>query len=817
MTILKIFLKDVRNVLKNKVAIGIVIGLCIIPSLYTWITLKANWNPYVDTGNVPVAVVNNDAGTIINNKIVNFGTMTVNQLAHNNTIKWTFVGQAVANQGLKDGQYYAMIEIPSDFSQDLQTIYTGNPVKPDLIYKVNQKTNAIAAKITDLASNQLQEQIKQTFFDNVNQAILTEGNTIGKKIETNKPMILEVKNVIAQTNNNIGNIINNVSSSNQNVKQLSAYLTTLRGNLPQITSELTRLQGVVKSSQDLIKSTQNNLNSLKSNIDSINNSMTNANNTLVQNINTLKQTVASQVALTNQAIADANAANKEAEKNADENTNKAKQAVNGAKSPIQNGVKVAKDATDGAKTVVGGVNNIADKGKAAADKAINTVNQNTPENVKKVVDKYLNKDEINKDKEIINNAMQANKQLENFLTSAANLLNTLSQLTDNNSFENIIQILNNMETLVNDQYNKLSNLNNSLSNTANITADSVNQKLGEIEGLSNDLTQLLNNFATQYATSVDGSIAKANTNLTESLNNVNGILDASSQMIPELKAIANVGISTSDMSIQKTNELSNKLQSLNNNLEALRQKTENLNNNDLNNLINVLNKNPQQLASLLSSPVGVNVQELYGMSIFGIGLAPFYTVLSIWVGALLCTTIIGVNKEVEEDGTKKRIMQIHFARMILFIIINFVQATIVTLGDIYILGIHPANFWMLMGFAWFSGLVFTVIIFTFVSLSGNFGKALALVVMVVQVAGSGAIYPIQVNPEIFQKFEFIWPFTYAIDGFRQAIGGADWTNVRTDIIWLTGFLIVFIMIGFVKMFTYKQANIVERLFKESEL
>ncbi|MGL4742021.1 MAG: YhgE/Pip family protein [Sarcina sp.] len=817
MTIFKIFLKDVRNVLKNKVAIGIIIGLCIIPSLYTWITLKANWNPYVDTGNVPVAVVNNDAGTIINNKIVNFGTMTVNQLAHNNTIKWTFVGEAVANQGLKDGQYYAMIEIPSDFSKDLQTIYTGNPIKPNLIYKVNQKTNAIAAKITDLASSQLQEQIKQTFFDNVNKAILSEGNALGKKIEKNKPMILEVKSVLAQTDNNIGNIINNVSSSNQNVKQLSAYLTTLRGNLPEITSELTRLQGVVKSSQDLIRSTQNNLNSLKNNIDSINNSMGTANNTLAQNINTLKQTVASQVALTNEAIAQANDTNKSVNKNVDENTNKAKDIVNGAKEPIQNGVKVAKDATDGAKTIVGGVNSAADKGKEVADKAIEGIKANTPENVKKVVNKYLNKDEISKDKQIINSAMEANKQLENFLTSAASLLNTLSQITDNNSFDNIIQTLNNMQTLANNQYNKLSNLNNTLSNNANITASSVNDKLGDVESLSNDLTQLLNNFATQYTTSVDGSIAQANNNLAESLNNVNGILTASGEMIPELKAIANVGISTSDMSIEKTNELSNKLQNLDNTLEQLRKKTESLNNNGLNNLINVLNKNPEQLASLLSSPVGVNVQELYGMSIFGIGLAPFYTVLSIWVGALLCTTIIGVNKEAEEDGTKKRVMQIHFARMLLFIIINFIQATIVTLGDIYILGIHPANFWMLMGFAWFSGLVFTVIIFTFVSLNGNFGKALALVVMVVQVAGSGAIYPIQVNPEIFQKFEFIWPFTYAIDGFRQAIGGADWTNVRQDIVWLTGFLVVFLLLGFVKMFIHKQTNFIERLFKESEL
>ena len=205
------------------------------------------------------------------------------------------------------------------------------------------------------------------------------------------------------------------------------------------------------------------------------------------------------------------------------------------------------------------------------------------------------------------------------------------------------------------------------------------------------------------------------------------------------------------------------------------------------------------------------------MSVFGIGLAPFYTVLSIWVGALLLTSLLKVGDPEEEDGTKKTLIEIHFGKMLLFLTINFIQATIVTLGDVFLLGISPYSMWMLLGFAWLSGITFTVIIFTLVSLMGNMGKALCIVIMVMQVAGTGAIYPIQVNPEIFQKLYYIWPFTYAIDAFRESIGGPDMIRVMHDLKILLIFLIVFLALGFLQIVMHKNTEKMEELFKESGL
>ncbi|WP_297522633.1 YhgE/Pip domain-containing protein [uncultured Clostridium sp.] len=925
--VFQIFRKDLKNIIKNPAAIGIIIGLCIIPSFYAWITLKANWNPYVDTGNVPVAVVNNDAGTIVNNKIVNFGNNTVKQLESNDAVKWTFVGQKVADQGLKDGSYYAVVEIPSDFSTDLESGITGNPIKPNLIYKVNEKTNAIATKITDLATAQLQQEIKQTFLYTVSNVTLKQANALGKKINNNKPMILEVKDVISNTNNNIGNILKSVNSSSINVGELGSYIGTLKNNLPKITNQITNLEGVVSSSKYLVEATQSNIKNVENSLNTTNNSMNTTNNSLQNYISNLKNTVSTQEQVNQAAINSANSANIIANNTVASSTAKATNTINQTKDNVNkvatNANETAQKSIDNAKqinttvsknldttkkivntnskevdkaneasttinkdvanaqnginktskdkTPVSTVPPISDTHKVPSTKVATNTGEKIPVNkistdkiatnttpvvnntqnipTKKVevnnVEKtpvandvktaenniekapvvsipkipYLSKDQINKDKKALNSAIVANKSLSGLIDSAQQLLGALNKLNGKNNgvLNSIVSDLNNLQSSVQNQSAELNNLNQTLSSTSKVTATMINSKLDSISELSTDINSLFGSFTNSYASNVSGSLTTLSSNLNNSLDSINSVLLASKQMIPELNAIANMGITSSSLTVNKTNELKSKLDGLKTNLNSLESKTSSLTNTSLDNLVNLLNKNPEQLSKLLSSPVGVQVKELYGMSIFGIGLAPFYTVLAIWVGALLCTTIIGVNAKEEENGTKKRIMEIHFGKMLLFIAINFVQATIVTLGDIFILGIHPANFWLLMGFAWFSGIVFTVIIFTLVSLNGNFGKAGALVIMVVQVAGSGAIYPIEVNPIFFQKTEFLWPFTYAVDAFRQAIGGPDWSQVGGDVIALLVFLALFLLMGFAKMFLSKQIDYVENAFRESQL
>ena len=718
MKIFKIYKKNLKNIVKNPAALVVVLGLCIIPSLYAWITLKANWDPYVDTGNVPVAIVNEDKGTIINNQIVNVGDQIVNQLKQNKSIKWTFVGEAVANEGLKSGEYYAVIIIPSDFSLDLATLSTGTPVKPDIIYKVNEKTNAIATKITDIAASQLQQQIKESFVKSVNEAVIKEANVVGKEIKKNEPMILQLKDVIASTNNNIGKIENNISGATVNVNELNSYLNNVQKNLPTITNAINSLQQVTAASQGLIQSTKN--------------TVSNANNNINSNI--------SQMESTNTQL----------------------------------------------------------QGFISSLKELNATASNNESTI-----------------QLINNALGANERLSGTVNSTIGLLQSLNNLLQNNALSGLIGQLNQTASQLNEQRTELNTLKTNLADKA--PAEKVEGVLNNISNVSNGLTSDISNFAHNFTANGTATVNGLTNNLNLSLNNVNSILESSRAIVPQLKALTDLGISAGNLTTEKTQELSKKLNSFKGTLSELQDKTKGLNSEALDNLVNVLEKNPNDISSFLSSPVSIKVEELYGMSVFGIGLAPFYTVLSIWVGALLLTSLLKAGDPEEEDGTKKTLMEIHFGKMLVFLTINFIQATIVTLGDVYLLGISPYSIWMLLGFAWLSGITFTVIIFTLVSLMGNMGKALCIVIMVMQVAGTGAIYPIQVNPEIFQKLYYVWPFTYAIDAFRESIGGPDMSRVMHDLKILLIFLIVFLALGFLQIIMHKNTEKMEELFKESGL
>ena len=209
-----------------------------------------------------------------------------------------------------------------------------------------------------------------------------------------------------------------------------------------------------------------------------------------------------------------------------------------------------------------------------------------------------------------------------------------------------------------------------------------------------------------------------------------------------------------------------------------------------------MSKNPDVMASFMASPIDVKTVDVYDTGIFGVALTPFYTVLGIWVGSLLMLALLTTECEDFEDGEEISVTQKHFGKLLLFLLISVIQTLIVLVGDILVLGVHPVNTALFMGMGLLSALVFTIMIFTLVSLFGNVGKAIAVVIMVFQIAGAGGIYPIQTNPKIFEVLQPLWPFTYAIDGI---------------------FGIIFLVLGIFKKFIYKVTMFMEHKFKESGL
>ena len=147
-------------------------GLCIIPSLYAWFNIAANWDPYSNTGGIKVAVANEDAGTKLEGITTNLGNEIVTNLKGNDQIGWQFVDRYDALQGVQAGDYYAAIIIPQDFSENMVSVLKGDIHRPTIEYYINEKKNAIAPKITDKGVSAVQQEVNESFLEEVTQALV---------------------------------------------------------------------------------------------------------------------------------------------------------------------------------------------------------------------------------------------------------------------------------------------------------------------------------------------------------------------------------------------------------------------------------------------------------------------------------------------------------------------------------------------------------------------------------------------------------------------------------------------------------------------
>ena len=187
-------------------------------------------------------------------------------------------------------------------------------------------------------------------------------------------------------------------------------------------------------------------------------------------------------------------------------------------------------------------------------------------------------------------------------------------------------------------------------------------------------------------------------------------------------------------------------------------------------LITVLNGNAEKYADFLSSPVSVREETIYPVASYGDAMTPFYSALAIWVGGVILVSILKVEAEPKNlrrvtEGQK------FWGRFLLFLLVGQAQAAVIVLGDIYLLGCQCQEPVLLWVAAAVTSFVFLAIIYSLTLAFGDIGKAIVVVIMVLQIAGSSGSYPIEILPEIFSKIYLFFPFPYAINAMREAICG----------------------------------------------
>ncbi len=236
---------------------------------------------------------------------------------------------------------------------------------------------------------------------------------------------------------------------------------------------------------------------------------------------------------------------------------------------------------------------------------------------------------------------------------------------------------------------------------------------------------------------------------------------------------------------------------------------------DLDRVRELIGSDPAALADALAAPVALDRQAVYHIKNYGSAMAPFYTTLSIWVAGIVLAAMLKAN--IDEADVKSlgspRLHELYLGRYAFFALLALAQATLVCVGDLMFFGIqceHPFQF-MLVG--WLAGFVFSNMIYTLTVSFGDIGKAIAVVLLVMQVAGSGGTFPIEMTADFFQGVYPFLPFTHAINAMHAAMAGAYGMEFWNELGTLALYLIPSLALGLVFRRPVIRANrwIIEKL------
>ena len=457
------------------------------------------------------------------------------------------------------------------------------------------------------------------------------------------------------------------------------------------------------------------------------------------------------------------------------------------------------------------IDRVATNSIMIADKAGITINniQGFNERLLPIINNHLNVvEEVSKEANVIAKELQKKpdkteeikarqKALDNRLQASIERLQLVKNIFEyfnklsserlfNNQLERVTTLSNDITTIKevnNNIYNKMDHYDE----IADTVKEEFVNKSARINEVSSNMNSKLN---VEVAPLISQVLSKAEVNIDK----VSGIIAGAQGDLPAVER------KLSETEVKISNAYG-KLLSLQAQMPSAKSKIQKLTDEikkadsgiDKNQLFNLLKVDYKQQAEFFANPVKLQENKLYHIENYGSAMTPFYTVLSIWVGSLLMSSLL--TTKVEDEDNKYKPYQKYFGRGLLFVIISLFQTLIITLGDMYVLGTQATSPYRFVIYALLISLLFSSIIYTIVCILGNVGKAVCIVLLVLQLGSSGGTFPIQMTSEFFQALYPKVPFTYSIGLLREAVGGVYIPAVERDIKILFIYLIVVLVGG----------------------
>lgn len=729
----KIFTGDLKKLVKQPFALVIIIGLCVIPSLYAWFNIFANWNPYANTGGIPVAVVSLDKDyTRKDGSVVNMGESVLESLHSNTSVKWIFLDtEEEAREGVEAGKYYAAIVITDKFTYSMYNVFSDDFENPSLIYYQNQKSNAIATKITDTVAGTLQNTINETFIKVAATTIFEEGNSVSDQM---------------QGDSYVEEFRADLEELNDNLKEYSAMIDTFRAGNDRLEAAITHVNYEIPVMQKKLDATTASLNQSSQNLSSTRDTLSNFSTNVDTSMSTIQTSLEDMKKILDQSkLADDTAQMTKDLNKVARDTNTLNGQVNNLLAALieqrLEGSVSGGDASTGSGSGNTAATDAAIEALKAMQKELDMMNTVIGSVLESTDEQAAEKAKVN-----VNNAMN---NLKNVIDSCEDSVSNMQGIYKNNLVPQMQKVLTNMS----DSLNQVTNLVNTLSSTV--------QNIGVVmEGVGD---------------AVDGT--------SESLGQIQGVVDGISQKLTDLTEQLE-GASEEEM---------------------------------MDILVRFLGGDPDSLGAYFASPVTMETIAMYPVATYGSAMTPFYSTLAIWVGSTILVALVKV-KASPKNLKNVQSYQLYFGRYLLFLLLAQIQAAIIVAGDLWLLKVNIVEPGLFFLAASFTATAFSLLIYSLTLAFGDVGKAVCVIVMVLQIAGSSGTFPIELLPDIYQKIYIFFPFPYAITAMREALAGMYGTAYMTALAKLILFMLEGLFIGLVIRIPFVKLNhFVEERMEDTEL
>lgn len=682
--IFKIFKRDLKNIFTNSMAIVLAVGVAVLPSLYAWFNIYANWDPYGKTGAMMVAVCNEDEGATYKNLDIDIGSQICDNLKGNDSINWQFVSKKDAQNGVAAGRYYAAIEIPSGFSKNLASIVTDDYERPQIIYYANEKKNAIATKITD--------KVVQTVQTTVNESFVTT--------------VVDVMSAV------IGSAMESDSVTGENTfDYLKTQVNNARETVGTLSDTLTSLEKLLKLTK--------NLNVDTSNLDAL----------------------------------------------------------------LEDTDSMISDTTDAVKITQETMSSVTDSVGSILNNTCGTL-----ESLASTLDKIADKD--------LSSATATMKQVASQLDTIKNEIDEISSLLSkiNSALPKPLSQVTTLVTRLNNISKSLKGVSETLVKVSSVDYDkTAYNSANKLRKISSSLKSSANN----YSENVEPALTSAVDSLVVTLGDLSDMLDNFQDKSPEIGTFASTLKECAETGDNLVVSMNKVLKNTDKKLKNLLNVIDNIKDSEIvNAAVNLTTKNGGDLGEFLACPVEVKTDKVYGIENYGSAMAPFYSTLAIWVGAMFLVALVKTNvKKKKEISPLIKPHEEYFGRALLFVGFAIIQSLIICLGDLYFLKIqcyHPLKF-LFAGVL--ASVVYSLFIYSLVYTFGDIGKAVGVIMLVVQIGGSGGTFPIDVTPDFFISINPYIPFTFVIEAMRECICGTYGNNYWIDLLKLLAYAVAALVIG----------------------